>query len=62
LNPDPNVPYLREYIFREGDVVEKIKNYEISGRRIRYLLEIIWLGISCSVGYYLGLRLNNNII
>ena len=23
---------------------------------IRYLLEIIWLGISCSVGYYLGLR------
>jgi len=56
LNHDPNVPYLREYTFREGDVVEKIKNYEISGRRIRFLLEIIWLVISCSVGYYLGLR------
>ena len=56
LNPDPNVPYLREYIFREGDVVERIKKNEKNSQRIRFLLEIIWLGISCSVGYYLGLR------
>jgi hypothetical protein len=31
FNPDPIVTFSREYTFRQGDVVEKIKNYEISG-------------------------------
>ena len=56
LNPDPNVPYLREYIFREGDVVEKIKKNETVCQHIRYFLGVVLFGISCSVGYYLGLR------
>ena len=54
LNTDPNLPYLREYTFREGDVVKRIKKNETIGQRIRYLLVTFWFGISFSVAYYLG--------
>ena len=40
LNTDPNLPYLREYTFREGDVVKRIKKNETIGQGAESLQQL----------------------